>query len=112
MPAYDCNISQITHAGFASGVYSLVKAIPEGKVLTYGAIATLLGRPGNARLVGRLMSSAPPDICAHRVVNAVGRTAPGWAEQRELLEQEGVTFRGNGRVDMKRHLFTRKKSGR
>lgn len=37
-------------------VYRLVEAIPEGKVLTYGEIAALLGRPRNARLVGRILS--------------------------------------------------------
>jgi methylated-DNA-protein-cysteine methyltransferase-like protein len=51
------------------------------------------------------MSDAPPGLCAHRVVNASGRTAPGWTEQRELLEREGVAFRENGCVDLKRHLF-------
>ena len=91
-------------ADFSLDVYNLVRSIPEGKVLTYGAIATLLGRPGNARLVGRLMSGAPGDVCAHRVVNAAGRTAPGWAGQRVLLEMEGVAFRENGAVDLKRHL--------
>jgi len=90
---------------FSGEVYSLVNAIPEGKVLTYGAVATLLGRPGNSRQVGKLMSGAPPGVNAHRVVNSAGRTAPGWAEQRALLEREGVSFRENGNVDLKRHLF-------
>jgi len=89
---------------FASDVYNLVNLIPEGKVLTYGAVATLLGRPGNSRQVGKLMSGAPEGVRAHRVVNAAGRTAPGWIEQRELLESEGVAFRDNGLVDLKRHM--------
>jgi methylated-DNA-protein-cysteine methyltransferase-like protein len=101
------NFNKQEHRDFTIDVYDLVKTIPEGRVLTYGAIATLLGRPGGARQVGKLMSSAPPGICAHRVVNAAGRTAPGWAEQRELLEREGVAFRENGNVDLKRHLFLR-----
>ena len=41
----------------------------------------------------------------HRVVNHAGRTAPGWREQRELLEDEGVEFKANGCVDMKRHQW-------
>lgn len=90
---------------FTADVYALVKAIPAGRVLTYGAVATLLGRPDNARQVGRIMSDAPAGVCAHRVVNAAGRTAPGWVEQRELLEREGVAFRDNGLVDLKRHMF-------
>ena len=34
-----------------------------------------------------------------------GQTAPGWTEQRTLLENEGVTFLTNGCVDMKKHLW-------
>ena len=85
-------------------VYRLVEAIPEGKVLTYGEIAALLGRPRNARLVGRILSQTPPgrETPCHRVVNARGETAPGWAEQAELLRREGVFFRPDGRVDRKR----------
>lgn len=41
----------------------------------------------------------------HRVVNHAGRTAPGWREQRELLKDEGVEFKANGCVDMKRHQW-------
>ena len=89
---------------FSEAVYTLVNSIPEGKVLTYGAIATLLGRPRNSRQVGKLMSGAHPGVRAHRVVNAAGRTAPGWAEQRGLLEAEGVEFRPNGCVDLRRHM--------
>jgi len=93
------------NSDFAAQVYKLVNAIPAGKVLTYGAVATLLGRPGNSRQVGRLMSDAPAGVSAHRVVNAAGRTAPGWAEQRAVLEREGVAFRDNGCVDLRRHLY-------
>ena len=39
------------------------------------------------------------------VVNKEGRTAPGWSRQRMLLEQEGVSFKSNGHVDMSRHLW-------
>ena len=41
----------------------------------------------------------------HRVVNHAGRTAPGWPEQRALLEDEGVTFKPDGHVDLKRHRW-------
>jgi len=89
---------------FLEEVYSLVNAIPEGRVLTYSAIATLLGRPGNSRQVGRLISGAPAGVRAHRVVNSAGRTAPGWPGQRGLLEAEGVGFKANGMVDLRRHM--------
>ena len=52
------------------------------------------------------MSHAPSNIPAHRVVNHQGRTAPGWQEQRSLLEKEGVGFKDNGFVDLKRFRWS------
>ena len=85
---------------FKNTVYSIVKSIPYGKVLTYGQIAWLAEKPRNSRLVGKLLHGAPSGIPCHRVVNSVGRTAPHWEEQRNLLEAEGVVFRSNGCVNM------------
>lgn len=85
-------------------ILSAVSEIPEGRVATYGQIAALIGRERNARLVGLVLSRAQfyGDYPCYRVVNHAGRTAPGWKEQRFLLEQEGAVFRENGTVDMKR----------
>ena len=82
----------------------IADSIPPGKVMSYGQIAELMGRPKNARLVGKIMSMQDRfgNHPCHRVVNSAGRTVPGWAEQRELLEAEGVEFRANGNVDMRR----------
>ena len=91
--------------GFKQRVYEIVSHIPEGRVLSYGGLALLAGRPGNARLVGKIMSEAPRDARSHRVVNAAGRTVPGWEKQRELLEREGVVFKANGCVDMGKCLW-------
>ena len=78
--------------------------IPPGKVMSYGQIAAVMGRPKNARLIGKIMSmqDRSGNHPCHRVVNSAGRTVPGWTEQRELLEAEGVEFRDNGNVDMRR----------
>ena len=86
-------------------ILSVVEEIPAGKVATYGQIARLIGRERNARLVGRVLSMAEyyGDYPCHRVVNHAGRTAPGWVEQRYLLEREGVAFTADGYVDLKRH---------
>lgn len=83
-------------------ILSVVEEIPEGKVATYGQIARLTGRDRNARLVGKILSMSEyyGSYPCHRVVNHAGRTAPGFAAQRELLEAEGVTFRPNGCVDL------------
>ena len=89
------------------GILSVVDEIPEGCVATYGQIARLTGREKNARLVGRVLSMAEyyGRYPCHRVVNHAGRTAPGWPEQRALLEDEGVTFKPDGHVDLKRHRW-------
>ena len=86
-------------------ILSVVEEIPEGCVATYGQIARLTGREKNARLVGRVLSMAEyyGRYPCHSVVNHAGRTAPGWPEQRALLEDEGVTFKPDGHVDLKRH---------
>ncbi len=88
-------------------ILSAVSEIPEGKVATYGQIAALIGKERNARLVGRVLSVAGfyGDYPCHRVVNAAGRTAPHFSEQRALLEEEGVEFKENGTVDMKKYKW-------
>lgn len=88
-------------------ILSVVAEIPAGSVASYGQIARLIGRDRNARLVGKVLSMAQyyGKYPCHRVVNSTGRTAPGWARQRVLLEQEGVQFKPNGCVDMKRYQW-------
>ena len=88
-------------------VLSVVEEIPVGKVATYGQIAKLIGREKNSRLVARVLSHADlyGEFPCHRVVNHMGRLAPGWAEQEWLLRQEGVTLKENGCVDLKKFLW-------
>ena len=86
-------------------IYAVVRRIPFGRVASYGQIARMLGNPRLSRIVGCALNAAPEDLPCHRVVNIAGRTAPGWSRQRTLLEEEGVTFKPNGRVDMERHLW-------
>ncbi|MCB6584559.1 MGMT family protein [Streptococcus gordonii] len=89
-------------------VLALVDSIPSGRVATYGQIARLIGRPKNARLVGKIFSQSElyggKHPC-HRVVNAAGRLAPGWEEQAHLLWAEGIDLKANGRVDLKRYQW-------
>ncbi len=88
-------------------ILSAVEEIPPGRVASYGQIARLIGRDKNARLVGNVLSRADfyGSYPCHRVVNHAGRTAPGWARQRALLESEGVCFKPNGCVDMKHYQW-------
>lgn len=92
---------------FRQDVYTVVAAIPAGCVVTYGQVACLVGRPQCPRMVGLAMHNAPKELHlpCHRVVNSQGRLAPGWTEQRTLLEDEGVRFKANGCVDMKKYQW-------
>ena len=88
-------------------ILSVVDEIPEGCVASYGQIARLIGREKNSRLVGKVLSLAQyyGSYPCHRVVNHSGRLAPRFPEQRERLIAEGITFRENGNVDMKKHQW-------
>jgi methylated-DNA-protein-cysteine methyltransferase-like protein len=90
-------------------IYAAAQSIPRGRVATYGQVAASAGLPRRWRLVGRALKVLPPDsaIPWHRVVNAQGRiSARGageeTAEQRLLLEDEGIVFDANGRIDLAR----------
>lgn len=65
---------------FQNLIYSLVRAIPRGRVATYGQLALLAGYPERSRMVGRALRDVPRNlkVPCHRVVNAAGRCAPGW----------------------------------
>ncbi|MBN1963706.1 MAG: MGMT family protein [Anaerolineae bacterium] len=94
-------------------VYALVRHIPPGRVLSYGRVAALLGVPNGARAVGWALHNLIYDeqgVPWHRVVNARGRISikgspEGAAEQRALLEAEGVVFDENDTLDMKAYLW-------
>ena len=96
-------MSKILNDSLIYEILSVVEEIPCGRVASYGQIARLIGRDKNSRLVGNVLRRAEfyGSYPCHRVVNSSGRTAPGWAEQRALLENEGVGFKPNGCVDMK-----------
>lgn len=88
-------------------ILSAVSEIPEGKVASYGQIARLVGKDRNSRLIGKVLSMSERygDYPCHRVVNHAGRLAPYFCEQRELLSGEGVEFKDNGCVDMKKYQW-------
>ncbi|MBP3543450.1 MAG: MGMT family protein [Lachnospiraceae bacterium] len=88
-------------------ILSAVEEIPTGWVASYGQIARLIGREKNSRLVGKVLSMAEyyGEYPCHRVVNHAGRLAPRFEEQRMLLLEEGVEFKENGCVDMKKYQW-------
>jgi alkylated DNA nucleotide flippase Atl1 len=75
-------------------VLARVRAIPSGRVATYGDVS-----PGAPRFAGTVLFGAGEfDLPWWRVVRADGSLAKG-ARQRGLLIAEGVPFRGE-RVEM------------
>lgn len=81
-----------------------IRAVPRGKVSTYGAIARAAGYPRAARQVAAALRRSF-GLPWQRILGAGGHiriTGDGAIEQRLRLEAEGVIFRGR-RVDMKRH---------
>lgn len=92
---------------FKEEVYRIVAEIPKGKVATYGQVARLAGNPKAARAVGYFMKVNPnaPVVPCHRVVAADGKLTGysgvgGIKQKREMLEEEGVIFKGE-KVDLK-----------
>lgn len=93
-------------------IYEVVKAIPKGKVASYGLVALLAGNPRLARVVGYALhvNPQPGVIPCHRVVTKSGEVSKAFAfggenMQRQLLIEEGVEFLEDGRVDMSRFLW-------
>lgn len=91
-------------------VYQVVCTIPQGKVMTYGQIGKITGL--SPRVVGFALHANPDGklIPCHRVVNREGRVAPGYAFggrdiQKKRLEEEGVHFVDEARVDLDLYLY-------
>ena len=90
-----------------------LRAIPLGKVSTYGAVARVAGLPNGARQVVRVLHAraAVAGLPWHRVL-AKGRaegtarialSGAGFDEQRALLIAEGVEVAEDGTVDLGRY---------
>ncbi len=91
-------------------IYDVVCQIPPGRVATYGQVAMLAGNPRWSRVVGYALHAnpRPGQIPCHRVVDRFGRVSSAFAfggqnRQIELLQQEGVEFTPDGRVDLKKY---------
>lgn len=97
-----------THDAQTSAILAVVRAIPTGRVTTYGAVAQRAGLPRRARLVGKVLGQLPngSDLPWHRVVAAGGRIAfpdgsPSRNRQVARLRREGVVVI-RGRLDLAR----------
>jgi methylated-DNA-protein-cysteine methyltransferase-like protein len=84
-------------------VHALVNAIPRGRVATYGQLSRLIHGRLTPVGIGWALHTGGDEVAWHRVINGRGGIstegeAPGL--QRDLLESEGVKFRGDGTVDL------------
>ncbi|MBE2222966.1 MAG: MGMT family protein [Anaerolineae bacterium] len=94
-------------------VWSHVRQVPPGKVVTYGQIAQMIPPPADIdpqdykafspRWVGEAMAASPANVPWQRVINAQGKISqrPGAEKQRHLLEEEGIPF-VKDKVDLNR----------
>ena len=84
----------------------VVAKIPRGRVMTYGDVARAAGMPGAARTVGYAMRALGHSVPWQRVLGRRNprtahitiRDARGKAEQRRLLEKEGVKLDARGGI--------------
>jgi methylated-DNA-protein-cysteine methyltransferase-like protein len=96
---------------FTSEVIRLIKAIPTGKVATYGQIAYLTDLyPSIRRVVWILHSCSEKEgLPWHRVVNRKGKISlkpgAGYEKQKELLLREGIMFDEKDGIDLDRFLW-------
>jgi len=96
-------------APFTRAVVEVIRAIPEGKVMSYGQAAAAAGSPRGARQVVRILHTLSRKYALpwHRVVNIRGEIAldedGGGSEQQLRLEAEGIEFGLGGRIDLNRY---------
>ena len=94
--------NQIRNAAF----WRVVRSIPKGCVATYGQVAAAAGYPRYHRMVAQFLHTSPPHALPWwRVIGAGGQIKlhfEAGAEQRLLLQMEGVTFR-HGKVNLAAH---------
>ena len=99
------------YAPFTARAVRVIRAIPRGKVATYGLVAALAGSPPGARQVVRVLHalSRKERLPWQRVINSRGSISlprgGGFEKQRALLRSEGVAVTARGRVDFKRFLW-------
>jgi methylated-DNA-protein-cysteine methyltransferase-like protein len=91
-------------------VFNIVRAIPRGRVMTYGQIAEILGEGYTPRTVGFVMHSSNDKTPWHRVVNAQGGCSTRGIvlphdKQQRMLEAEGVSFNKVGRCELQSYLW-------
>jgi len=90
-------------------IYAVVRKIPYGRVASYGQIARIVGGC-SAQMIGFALAALPENsgVPWQRVINVQGKISPhgfgyGSALQRSLLEEEGIEFDAQERIDIGRY---------
>ena len=107
-------IHPCTDMSFDERVRNVVSLIPRSRLATYGQVADWIGAWGCARQVGWALRrlSVPSEVPWQRVVNAKGRISMSLSRagsdlmQRQLLIEEGIPVDEEGRLPLKRFLWT------
>ena len=93
---------------FEDRIKKVIRAIPRGKVATYGQVAALAGNYRAARQVVRVLhvSSAKDRLPWHRVINSRGHISlargRGFEEQRNRLRKEGIRVSASGGIALEK----------
>jgi methylated-DNA-protein-cysteine methyltransferase related protein len=96
---------------FTERAIEIIKNIPEGKVMTYGQIASLAGSPRAARQIVRILHSMSKkhQLPWHRVINSKGEIRIKDEESLQVqlfsLESEGVKIQQNRLVDLEKYQY-------
>lgn len=101
---------------FTKRVIEIIKEIPEGKVMSYGQIASIAGSKRGARQVSRILHSMSKkyELPWHRVLNKQGKIVikgeEGARTQRYMLEAEGVSVSESGTIDLRKYQYNPKEN--
>ncbi len=105
MPAHP-DIAQASDQTIRDKIFDLARAIPAGRVSSYGALGAACDPPISGYICGRIMQNVAEGVPWWRVVSKDGalpisKRSPHLAvEQREKLETEGVGFGEDGKILM------------
>lgn len=96
---------------FKTRIIHIVRAIPKGRVVSYGQVAAYAGIARAARQVGFIMREMEEDVPWWRVVNNSGRVSitGNWNAdkplQSKLLQAEGVGVKDDFTFDIEKYRF-------
>jgi methylated-DNA-protein-cysteine methyltransferase related protein len=105
------NLKMKQSSNFQINITRFVERIPEGKVASYGQIASYIGHPKLARQVGWTLARCGQDLPWWRVVSGKGMLSikNNWSAdknlQKKLLEREGIEVGDDFKLDMDKYRW-------